>query len=119
LRLLMDCTRLRQEAAWKICACMRQGGADVADRQRGWGLLHLAAALGQEASLSFLLRRKLPVSGASRIPLLHAALACNVFTCIACLHAAHRSGFHWACACWVSCAGRDKGRKHSSGSSDQ
>lgn len=40
-----------------------QGGADVADRPRGWSLLHLAAALGQEASVAFLLAKKLPVNG--------------------------------------------------------
>ena len=42
---------------------MLQGGADVAERPRGWSLLHLAAALGQEAAVSFLLAKKLLVNG--------------------------------------------------------
>ena len=66
--------------------CTLQGGADVADRPRGWSLLHLAAALGQEASVSFLLAKKLPVNGEH-----HQFLACipgavdrSLFTRLAC-----------------------------------
>ena len=53
---------------FRALACMCQGGADVADRPRGWSLLHLTAALGQEASLKFLLGKKLPVNGAPYSP---------------------------------------------------
>lgn len=40
-----------------------QGGADVLDRPKGWSLLHLAAAMGHDSCVNYLLGCNVPVDG--------------------------------------------------------
>jgi hypothetical protein len=46
------------------CRNAVQGGADVLDHPKGWSLLHLAAAMGHDSCVNYLLGCNVPVDGA-------------------------------------------------------